>query len=207
MNLAWMWEVCQREQVTLVYSESVHQAADMFTKGFTDAASWQHAQSLINVGSLCAFCPPPPPAQGRGGGSCAPPAAPAFHDANLFCIRLVKDGADATYTDLRSADMDGPGPCADEARWQHKGKHTLLGGTDAADIDKLMRVLMFARNSCSESTRYNEGVAQGQALVCRICPFPRTLSSQDACHRTSRLSLPAQPVRLSRESPAASPSR
>lgn len=44
VDLAWSSEVCQDDQVTRVYTVSAEQAADVFTKGFTEEPSLICAQ-------------------------------------------------------------------------------------------------------------------------------------------------------------------
>ena len=51
-SVAWLHEVCSSDSVELLYTESARMAADIYTKGFTDAAKWEGACWNIGV------CPP-----------------------------------------------------------------------------------------------------------------------------------------------------
>ena len=49
--IAWLHEriiLEDKDPVDLTYCESVHMAADVYTKAFTDATAWEHACVLIN---------------------------------------------------------------------------------------------------------------------------------------------------------------
>jgi len=48
VDIAWLHERFQEPEFELVYTVTTEQAADIFTKGFTDRDKWRHAQSLIN---------------------------------------------------------------------------------------------------------------------------------------------------------------
>ena len=46
---SWLKEVYERPENTYVYDDTTMQAADIYTKGFSDKLKWQHAHELINV--------------------------------------------------------------------------------------------------------------------------------------------------------------
>ena len=48
VSLAWLHETFQHQHLTLKYINSEKEAADIFTKPFTDADKWKHAIHLIN---------------------------------------------------------------------------------------------------------------------------------------------------------------
>ena len=49
VSVAWLHEVCQMEDIRMVYEETSRMCADMFTKAFSNAAAWRHACDLIQI--------------------------------------------------------------------------------------------------------------------------------------------------------------
>ncbi len=52
VNLAWVHEVIQQDDITLQYIETQHQAAELFTKGFGDKLKFQHAVQTIGMAKV-----------------------------------------------------------------------------------------------------------------------------------------------------------
>eukprot|EP00972_Heterocapsa_arctica_P014586 2149072-Heterocapsa_arctica.AAC.1 len=50
VNFAWLSEVFRKcDQVHIAYCNTIEQAADLLTKGFTNPQTWERVRSLIGV--------------------------------------------------------------------------------------------------------------------------------------------------------------
>ena len=49
VSIAWLWERFQHDEYDLSYCDTADQAADIYTKAFTDKFKWAHACELAGV--------------------------------------------------------------------------------------------------------------------------------------------------------------
>ncbi len=55
VSVDWLHEIVNRDDVIMLYETTDRQAADVFTKGFTNVDKWVHATELINIFSPAAL--------------------------------------------------------------------------------------------------------------------------------------------------------
>jgi hypothetical protein len=66
VSVSWLHERFKDKDLALDYIQTNDQAADVFTKSFTDKQKWKHACELINHVQPSEFWPGPPPRSGGG---------------------------------------------------------------------------------------------------------------------------------------------
>jgi hypothetical protein len=99
--ISWPHERFSSEDVDLFYENTEHMAADVFTKGFVDAAKWMHACGLINHVYPSEFWSPA--VKGTGGVS-SPGTGSAGARKTASCSVMTLPG------DIGSAEIAGGNP-------------------------------------------------------------------------------------------------
>ena len=105
VDVAWLHERFQEPTLTLVYEKTDAQAADIFTKAFSNPETWHHVCGLIHHVDPSAFWPPPVP--GRGGPhprTSSLPSSPRGAPGGAAVTLCVASG-DATNDDDEAAVM------------------------------------------------------------------------------------------------------
>ena len=75
VDIAWLHECFQETAFELIYETTDKQAADIFTKGFTDIVKWRHVCSLISHIYLDQFWAAPEPTGGVEAQVCCCPGS------------------------------------------------------------------------------------------------------------------------------------